>query len=55
VVNWLVDAVGTTISILILFAILTVAGLGALMVYGVLVASGEMAQWEEDNYGWRRS
>ena len=54
-VNWLVDAIGTVIAALILFAILTLAGLGALMVYGVLVASGEMAQWEEDNYGWRRS
>ncbi len=54
-ITWLVDAVGTTLSILILAGILTLALLGALVVYGLCAISGEQAQWEEDNLGIRRS
>jgi len=52
---WLVDAVGTTISILILVGILTLAGIGALICYSLCVVSGRAAQREEDELGWRRS
>jgi len=53
--HWLIDAVGTTLSILILAVILTLALLGALVCYSLCVVSGRAAQWEEDNLGIRRS
>jgi len=52
---WLVNAIGTALSIAILAGILTLAGIGALICYSLCVVSGRAAQREEDEMGWRRS
>ena len=54
-IAWLIDLVGTTMAIIILIGILTLAGLCALTCYSLCVASGKAAQCEEDHFGWRRS
>ncbi len=54
-IAWLVDAVGTTLSVIILAGILTLAGIGALVVYSLITISGRAAQFEEDHLGVRRS
>jgi len=52
---WLIDAVGATVSVIILVTILTLAGLGALVCYSLCVVSGRAAQYEEEHFGIRRS
>ena len=52
---WLVDAVGTTLAVVIVVAILAWVFLGALVCYLMCVISGRAAQAEEDELGWRRS
>ena len=54
-IAFLVDLLGTALSVILLFGILTLAGLGALVCYSLCVVSGRAAQFEEDHYGWRRS
>lgn len=51
----MLDALGTTLSVIIVVGILALAGMGALVVYSLITITSRVAQWEEDHLGERRS